>query len=39
MIENADISSQDKEQQKNIKEKRFLNQKDIVECMFARSQF
>jgi len=35
IIKTADISSQDKEQQKNIEEKRFLNQRDIVECMSA----
>jgi len=35
MIETADILNQDKKQQKNIEEKRFLNQKDIIECMFA----
>jgi len=35
MIKTIDISSQDKEQQKNIEEKRLLNQRDIIECMFA----
>jgi len=35
IIETADILNQDKEQQKNIKEKQFLNQRDIVECMSA----
>jgi len=39
MIETANILSQDKEQQKNIEEKRFLNQRDIIECMSARNQF
>jgi len=39
MIETADISSQDKEQQENIEEKRFLNQRNIVECMSAQDQF
>ncbi len=39
IIKTADISSQDKEQQKNIEEKRFLNQRDIVECMSAWNQF
>jgi len=35
MIKTADISSQDKKQQKNTEEKRFLNQRDIIECMSA----
>jgi len=39
MIETADILSQDEEQQENTEEKRFLNQRDIVECMPARNQF
>ncbi len=39
MIETADISSQDKEQQENTEEKRFLNQRDIVKRMSARDQF
>ncbi len=39
MIETVDILNQDEEQQKNIEEKWFLNQKDIVEHMFAQSQF
>jgi len=39
MIKTADISSQDEEQQKNIEEKRFLNQRDIVERMSVRDQF
>ncbi len=39
MIETADILSQDEEQQKNIEEKWFLNQRDIVECMSAQNQF
>ncbi len=39
IIETADILNQDKEQQKNIEEKWFLNQKDIIKCMFAWSQF
>jgi len=39
MIETADILSQDEEQQENIEEKRFLNQRNIVECMSAQDQF
>ena len=39
MIKTADILSQDEEQQKNIEEKRFLNQRDIVEHISVRSQF
>ena len=39
IIKTADISSQNKKQQKNIEEKWFLNQKNIVECMFAWNQF
>jgi len=39
MIETADILSQDEEQQKNIEEKRFLNQRNIIKCMSARNQF
>ncbi len=39
MIETADISSQDEEQQENIEEKWFLNQKDIVEHMSVQNQF
>jgi hypothetical protein len=39
MIETADISSQDEEQQENTEGKRFLNQRDIVERMSARDQF
>jgi hypothetical protein len=39
MIETADILSQDKEQQKNTEEERFLNQRDIIKCMSARNQF
>jgi len=35
MIKTADISSQDKKQQENIEEKRFLNQRDIIKCMSA----
>jgi len=35
IIEITDILSQDKEQQKNIEEKRFLNQRDIIECISA----
>jgi len=35
IIETADILNQDEEQQKNIEEKRFLNQRDIIKCMFA----
>jgi len=37
IIKTADILSQDEKQQKNIEEKRFLNQRDIVECMSVRS--
>jgi len=39
MIETADILNQDEEQQKNIKEKWVLNQRDIIEHMFAQDQF
>ncbi len=39
IIEIADILNQDEEQQKNIEEKWFLNQKDIIECMSAWNQF
>jgi len=39
MIKITDISSQDEEQQKNIEEKRFLNQRDIIEHMSAQDQF
>ncbi len=39
IIKTADILNQDEEQQKNIEEKWFLNQKDIIECMSAQSQF
>ena len=39
MIKTADILNQDKELQKNIEEKWFLNQRDIVEHMFMRNQF
>jgi len=39
MIETADILNQDEEQQKNIKEKWFLNQRDIIEHMSAQDQF
>jgi len=35
MIETADILNQDEEQQKNIEEKRFLNQENIIEHMSA----
>jgi len=35
IIKTVDILNQDEEQQKNIEEKQFLNQKDIVECMSA----
>jgi len=35
IIETADILSQNEEQQKNIEEKQFLNQKDIIKCMFT----
>jgi len=31
MIKFTDISSQDERQQKNIEEKRFLNQRDFIE--------
>ncbi len=37
IIKTVDILNQDEEQQKNIEEKQFLNQKDIVECMSAWS--
>jgi len=36
MIETADILNQDKEQQENTEEKRFLNQRDIIKCMFMQ---
>ncbi len=39
MIKTADILNQDEKQQKNIKEKWFLNQKNIIKCMSAWSQF
>ncbi len=39
MIETVNILSSDKEQQENIEEKWFLNQRDIVECIIAWSQF
>jgi len=39
MIKIVDISSQDEEQQKNIEEKRFLNQRNIVEHMFVQNHF
>jgi len=39
MIKTAAILSQYEEQQKNIEEKRFLNQRDIVEHISVRSQF
>ncbi len=39
IIETADILNQDEEQQENIKEKQFLNQRNIVECMSAQDQF
>jgi len=35
MIKSTDISSQDKKQQKNIKEERFLNQRDFIEHKFV----
>jgi len=39
MIRFIDISSQDQRQQENIEEKRFLNQRDFIECKFVQSQF
>ena len=39
MIETADILNQDEKQQKNIEEKWFLNQRDIVEHMSVWNQF
>jgi len=39
MIKTADISNQDKEQQKNTEEKWFLNQKNIIKCMSVWNQF
>jgi len=39
MIKFTDISSQDERQQKNIEEKRFLNQRDFIEHKSAWSQF
>ncbi len=35
IIKTVDILNQDEKQQENIEEKRFLNQRNIVECMFA----
>jgi len=35
IIKSTDISSQDERQQENIKEKRFLNQRDFIECKSA----
>jgi len=37
MIRFTDISSQDKRQQENTEEKRFLNQRDFIECKSAWS--
>jgi len=39
MIKSTDILNQDERQQKNIEEKRFLNQKDFFECKSVQSQF
>jgi len=39
IIETVDILNQDEEQQKNIEEKQFLNQKDIIKYMSAQDQF
>jgi len=39
MIRFTDILSQDERQQKNIEEKRFLNQRDSIERKSAQSQF
>jgi len=39
MIKSTDISSQDKRQQENIEEKRFLNQRDFIKRKSAQSQF
>ncbi len=35
IIKTVDILNQDEKQQENIEEKWFLNQRNIVECMFA----
>ncbi len=39
MIKSTDILSQNQRQQKNIEEKRFLNQRDFIEHKSAWSQF
>ncbi len=39
IIKTADILNQDEEQQENIEEKWFLNQKNIIEHMSAQDQF
>ncbi len=39
IIKIVDILNQDKEQQENIEEKWFLNQRDIIEHMFMQDQF
>jgi len=39
MIKIADILNQDEKQQKNIEEKQFLNQRDIIEHMSVQDQF
>ncbi len=39
MIKFIDILSQDKRQQENTEEKRFLNQRDFIERKSAQSQF
>jgi len=36
MIKSTDISSQDERQQKNIEEKRFLNQRDFIKHKFVQ---
>jgi len=37
MIKFTDISSQDKRQQENTEEKRFLNQRNFIEHKFVQS--
>ncbi len=39
MIKSTDILNEDERQQKNIEEKRFLNQRDFIERKSAWSQF
>ncbi len=39
IIKFTDILNQDWRQQNNTEEKRFLNQRDFIECKSVRSQF